>query len=843
MDEREKGFKKVLGRIQKKRSEARPSTSPKGLQQILHGEIPRLENEAFEILFNVKVCDPAMGSGHFLVDACEFIARRISDILERYPDNPVENKVHELRRKLLETAGEKGYQLNEEHLTNERLIQRLVLKRCIYGVDLNPLAVELAKLSLWLHCFTEGGPLSFLDHHLKCGNSLIGASYEEIQLGLLNAGLFSRIPQDFPRIVGVMQVIADLTDITMEQVAQSVSKYKESEGLMKPARRIFDSWTAEYFGHKGIQKFLRGGKAVPKGWDTVDVDALPDWFRPGLEEARKTHFFHWELEFPEVFFDRNGALARYKRGFDAVIGTPPYISVEKMRTADRDFLMKRLKSAQKRFDIYVGFIEHGLRLLRYGGRLGYIVPYPLLSQDYGEKLRDMILRQTKILEIVDIKRFKVFADPKVRSIVILLTPCEDQSEAVRHEMAVLHVTQDLNKVDGLGGFRLRARQSGYLGMPSKMIRTEVYGERTKVIRRCKADADPLGKIAIGGVGARAVPQKQFHLAKPVNEDCKKMLKGDDIQRYSCDWSGMWLLYDPARLYRPAMPQFFENEKLVIQEVTGDSGIRAAFDANGFYTDHSICCCVRADKLRDLSDKVLRKRKIQLDRSFLGKAEKYDLRFLLALLCSRLLNFYFRLMLGYDLNVYPESIEKLPIRRIAFTTPPNERAGLLNKGKQLYERCLSKGDNDCVLEFVEQELSGTPEHADVVHDLLAFLAEQMTEMNKQKQVEVKRFLTWLERHIAARVNDLSNKTKLRAYHEHDINTLVSILEQNRRRLTTRLTPALEEDIEREFKNSMRDLAPLKQKISATDRLIDLIVYRLYGLTDEEAAIVERGSNAE
>lgn len=154
----------------------------------------------------------------------------------------------------------------------------------------------------------------------------------------------------------------------------------------------------------------------------------------------------------------------------------------------------------------------------------------------------------------------------------------------------------------------------------------------------------------------------------------------------------------------------------------------------------------------------------------------------------------------------------------------------------------------LLQFVDECLprnpDGTPdteqEKSDVVHDLLAFLAEQMTAMNKEKQAEVKGFLTWLERRIGARIDDLTNKTSIRNYHEYDLNTLLEVLRQNRRQLTKGLTRSLEEEIEREFNKSMAKLAPLKQRIIATDRLIDLIVYRLYGLTEEEIAIVEGSS---
>jgi len=122
--------------------------------------------------------------------------------------------------------------------------------------------------------------------------------------------------------------------------------------------------------------------------------------------------------------------------------------------------------------------------------------------------------------------------------------------------------------------------------------------------------------------------------------------------------------------------------------------------------------------------------------------------------------------------------------------------------------------------------------------LAHLAERMIAMNREKQAEIKGFLTWLEREIGAKVDDLRNKTKVKAYFEDGFEALLEVLRQNRRRL--QVDPdarVFREAVEREFDASRAKLAPLQAKIAATDRLIDLIVYRLYGLTEEEVAVVE------
>ena len=150
-----------------------------------------LELDPAEAVLDLKVLDPAMGSGHFLVTAVDFLSDYIADLVEYAPvvpewldgayESPLVARVAAIRGEILHRAADAGWTLDEAQLTDQTIIRRMVLKRCIYGVDKNPMAVELAKVSLWLHSFTVGAPLSFLDHHLRCGDSLIGLRVLEAQ--------------------------------------------------------------------------------------------------------------------------------------------------------------------------------------------------------------------------------------------------------------------------------------------------------------------------------------------------------------------------------------------------------------------------------------------------------------------------------------------------------------------------------------------------------------------------------------------------------------------------------------------------------------------------------------
>ncbi len=142
----------------------------------------------------------------------------------------------------------------------------------------------------------------------------------------------------------------------------------------------------------------------------------------------------------------------------------------------------------------------------------------------------------------------------------------------------------------------------------------------------------------------------------------------------------------------------------------------------------------------------------------------------------------------------------------------------------------------LLAFVEERLK--LDQADVVHDLLAYLAEQMIEMHKEKQAEAKGFLDWLADYTGLPIDEWKLKSHVRAYWEHPWSELQRALHQNRKRMTRDVEGReAQEKIKREFGDSMARLKPLLARIEATDRLIDQIVYKLYGLTEEEIAVVE------
>jgi hypothetical protein len=156
---------------------------------------------------------------------------------------------------------------------------------------------------------------------------------------------------------------------------------------------------------------------------------------------------------------------------------------------------------------------------------------------------------------------------------------------------------------------------------------------------------------------------------------------------------------------------------------------------------------------------------------------------------------------------------------------------------MFEKVLKVVD-DCLPKDDSGEFDAEGERSDVVHDLLAHLAEEMIRMNKEKQEEIRSFLAWLADFIGAKVDGLSNKTKVQAYYEIEFFELLGVLKKNKRKLACDPNRrAFTEDLRRKHSASMEKLAPLLLRIGEVDQLIDAVVYRLYGLSEAEVAIVE------
>ena len=372
-----------------------------------------------EAVLELKVLDPAMGSGHFLVTAVDFLSDYIAELIERVPSvpewldgeyaSPLVGRVAAIRDDIRKRADESNWVLDEAQLTDQAIIRRMVLKRCIYGVDKNRLTVELAKVSLWLHSFTVGAPLSFLDHHLRCGDSLVGlrvrdATDELHRLGGMFAG--SAIAGAETATDG-MQRIEEMSDADVAEVQESAALFDGVEETTADLRGLLDFLCGWRWRTAGMKKKERdefeGPLVTTLGQHTADAyellaqgpaengsDFAALWHE-ATSIANREGFLHWEVAFPGVW--HRWQESRPQGGFDAVIGNPPWDriklqEVEWFATRDRDLALAPTAAARRKgiqqlrdqgaslaaeFDAAKAQSESLSQIVRSGG------DYPLLS--------------------------------------------------------------------------------------------------------------------------------------------------------------------------------------------------------------------------------------------------------------------------------------------------------------------------------------------------------------------------------------------------------------------------------------------------------------------------------
>ncbi|MBI4025815.1 MAG: N-6 DNA methylase [Verrucomicrobia bacterium] len=778
----------------------------------------RQDNSFAEEVLRLNICDPAMGSGHFLVEATAFLAEQIVN----HPTTKFQAEF---------TRGESQEQ------TEIAWWRRRVVETCIYGVDLNPLAVELAKLSLWLTTIATDQPLNFLDHHLRCGNSLIGARLD--QLGSLPQKKGKRDARQIQFAFGpdFKQAVAD----TIQQIHAIESeasgnvaavKAKEQRWQTKilprlaPYKKVADLWTNTFFdGPLSEEEYLAAAGEILVAAQT-SADRLQEAAaRYHIKELSKP-YFHWELEFPEVFFNEDGS-HKEKAGFDAVIGNPPYGAVLDDNT--KTLLQKLFTATQYQPDLYVAFMERAHMLTRQHGFESLIVPTTFLTMHYFSTIRRYLLDHCRILALIHFK-YAVFADPTVES-AIYLCQNEPDPEARRKNTVAGSIARNLPEFLARNFPGQEIIQATFEENSGHDFNLSMGSKEAKIVSRMRtSNTVALASLCGMTVGVKpyqtgkgrpkqtreVVEKRLFDATHRKDGTYRQYLMGRDMERYIiAPLAERWISYGEW-LAEPRPEAPFSDPKRIIVRQTGDS-IIAAIESEQRLTLNNI------HNLRLKPD---------------GVAMEY----LLALLNSKLITYFHQQVVPEADRVFAEvkivDLQQIPVRQINFTTPPADRKQLAAKGRELCERGLAKNDAVDALDFVEKQLKSN--HAVVLHDLLAFLAERMMELNKAKHAAAKRFMVDLKDFHGLDARRLTPKTRLDEFWKLESTGLFAHLRKNAKALAAqgiRLKETDEEKIRARFQKAKERLVPLDAQIAFTDRLIDQIVYRLYELTDEETGLVE------
>jgi len=479
-----------------------------------------VKNTVWEALKNkkidpksIKILDPACGSGSFLIKAFDYLYKDL-------------NTNDYARQQKLDSQG--AYSIKTE-----------ILKKNIYGVDLDNKAVEITKLNLLLKAAEKDRKLpEEIDLHIRHGNSLI----------------------DDESIVG--------------------------------------------------------------------LDA-----------------FKWTNEFNEG-------------SFNIVIGNPPYVNIYLLSKNENEvkYYQNIFFSAYKKFDLYVLFIEKAIKSLNNGGYFSFIIPDKFLSQPYGKNIRKFILENCVIVKIVDLTQYKIFEQATVDNVIIVLKKETSLKKRNNNKVKIIKPKVDPSVNKKILEEVKEISQNIFLTTEEYLFRLDVNTDTIKLKEKIENNSIFINDICYVNWGARSGNIKEFVIKEKANSLCKPMLDGRDINRYSINFDNKYLIYDIKRLYNPMFKELFENPKLMIRDINAKEGLKATYDEQNYYAEHTLSICMPFYQLQGIQRRGLNISEKQLEIS-----KKFDLKYLLAILNSKLITFYFKQFIGSGLHVYPDNIRALPIK--------------------------------------------------------------------------------------------------------------------------------------------------------------------------------------
>jgi len=688
--------------------------------------------EAIETLLSLKVLDPAMGSGHFLVETVDYITDRIVGIMNNHPQNPFMDEIETIRNEIAEELEKSGVEIDpESDLKDTNIIKRMVMKRCIYGVDLNDMAVELAKLSLWLDSFTKGAPLSFLDHHLKCGNSLIGANLKDVgiypdlrelkkkakkrtgagaaqqqrqQVGAIDEYVETTVPKPYiDKLLGAMNEMADLHDESVEgtkRKKETFRKIMESEEY-RAIKAISDLNTSVFFGNE-ISKdrynqlnwnFL---KSEP-GSRSLRESFLDGKVKHALALAGRKQFFHWELEFPEVFFEEGGE--KENPGFDVVIGNPPWINLFGMRDYDRDYFRKRFDSPSGKYDIYVVFVEAGICLST--NLFGMIFPNRFLRSKYGKALRDYLISTKSSWRLIEFASNDVFEDATTYPCIAIAVP---KKKEISIRMAKVNRHRPSIK-DLLGS---RYSEVSVSNFSNGKIYPDILGEKMKINPKITVLLSEL--VHQIGQGVYTGAKDIFVIndsGKIEPQILQPVVDGADLERFGYCQPKKFLVYpyhvSEGKIHLVDLekyPKAFEylschKSKLLERKFWGNTIASAGKEFYEIWNPSPFMFSAKIMYAEIASTPTFA---VDLEGNMaclktcycivFTNSQPFSLHYIVGLLNSKYLFYLLRqssptMRGGKHYRFLTQYVEKLPIRRINFTTPQQRRTQLVEEAKKMY----------------------------------------------------------------------------------------------------------------------------------------------------------------
>ncbi|EMC8622166.1 Eco57I restriction-modification methylase domain-containing protein [Campylobacter jejuni] len=555
-----------------------------------------------ELLNSIKICDPAVGSGHFLVSALN-VMLSIYDELNLFD----EEFYLEVQNDEILITGRKGEFIeykrpktpkDKAHLIQQELFhtKKDIIENNLFGVDINPNSCEITKLRLWIELLKHSFYQSFddetyhdlktlpnIDINIKCGNSLV--SYFETGKSLNHypnikerMGKYKRIVKDYKegfytdksyinqeiknlKISFKNFCFADKFKKEMKSFNDKCEKYSKKYGNFLAV----DDENLKFFVSANLTLFDFDEKEAAKEFANLKKEY------DSIFNLESNHPFEWRFEFPEILDDDGNF-----KGFDLIIGNPPYIRQEELKEL-KPHLAKNYKVYKGTSDIYTYFYELGFNVLKdRGGVLSYITSNKYTRAGYGEALREFLLKNVKVLEYTDLNGIKVFDSATVDTSIL----CFEKSKSKDNKFKYLALSNEILKTCAydIGLYK------DYAEFSQNSLSKESFtfsDENTSVLKaKIERIGTPLKEwqgldiyrgILTGYNEAFIITtEKRNEILANCKDEAekertakliRKMLRGRDIKRYSYEWAGLWVIFIPWHFPNVEKPKtMLENEQ-------------------------------------------------------------------------------------------------------------------------------------------------------------------------------------------------------------------------------------------------------------------------------------------
>lgn len=563
--------------------------------------------EANEIFNAIKICDPAVGSGHFLVSALNeliSIKSELRILLDRNGNRLKEYQIVVENDELIVTDEDGDVveyhpssiesQRVQEALFHEK---QLLIENCLFGVDVNPNSVKICRLRLWIELlknayYKENHQLETLpniDINIKVGNSLISRFALDADLAKALKKAKHGV-QDYRNAVSTYRnaktkdekwsmekIIYDIKGnfrtviFSNDPLIRKLRKNQGLYGMLVSQKKLFEQSEQEIARHDAkVEKF------------ETTIEKLEAKIKEIEDSEIFTSAFEWRFEFPEALDDKGNFI-----GFDLIIGNPPY--GVKTSAADRLHLVKNISKVPD-YEIYYWFIERSHQLLRTNGSMSLIVPNSLLFNVNAQSYRRKMLEHWTIDEMLDCTSFPIFNDATVRNVVISASKSKSDTFGYRQTSDAKEFSTLIRqpRIITTDDFVLECNQNWALVFKSTPEVISLIA-RIKDISRPLCEAFPAisqGLIAYDayqGQDELTIKNRIYHSTTKKDATYMPWINGADVTRYAVKWNGQEFISYGEWIANPRNPLYFNGRRLLIREITNPR-IFCGFTDEELYND-------------------------------------------------------------------------------------------------------------------------------------------------------------------------------------------------------------------------------------------------------------------